>query len=806
MDIFLRALSRFICRRYRLTLLLLSFFTLLCVWPVWQLGHRLETDIAALLPSDYPSVRALQQIKEKVRGTESLVVLVECPDSSIARHFVEDLAAELGRERYARYIKYTTYRRDVDFFEKNALLYIDRADLSEIDERLSRFVEQKKEQSSPLYVQLDDDEPEEDLGLQEIRDRYAGTFSPRPYYANAEGTARTLTIAAAGTASNIGFGRALETAVKGAVEELQPGSYHAELQVYYGGSFRAKIAEYEVIREDIFSSLVYGLIGIVLLLTLYFRQPLAVLFVVIPLVMGLVWAFALTYWTIGNLNTITGFLFVVLFGLGIDFGIHLFARYMEYRVAGLSTEDAIEQMLTQTGRAMATAGATTVAAFYALTIADFKGFSEFGFIVGTGVITTMLAMVTVLPAGLLLVDRDWQALRLRPIWGQGGAKVRGRFPQAKLLLLLCAVVAGWALWHVADVDFEYDFSNLRADTGTDKALKEKIDSIVNGDGLSNSPSVVLADDEADLREVVLAVESLIAAPDPTPTIDAVRTLESALPKEQDEKLVIIARLRAQVEELDPYIEGEQRAEVEKMRPLLDVHKIGVEDLPQSLRRRFVGVDGELIPLAFIYPKVQLKDGLKAMAFADDCGLIHTAAGKNYYASSSGIVFADMLRVMLRDSRTAIAITILVVTLIALIDFRSIGDAALVLLPLACGIAWMLGAMYWVGLKFNFYNMVVVPSIVGMGIDNGVHLYHRYREEGRGSLPRVLRHTGGAMLACLLTTMVGFAGLTMARHPGLNSIGILALVGLSACFLASVIALPALLQVLEDWRHQSQIKK
>ena len=94
-------------------------------------------------------------------------------------------------------------------------------------------------------------------------------------------------------------------------------------------------------------------------------------------------------------------------------------------------------------------------------------------------------------------------------------------------------------------------------------------------------------------------------------------------------------------------------------------------------------------------------------------------------------------------------------------------------------------------------MIALPTIIGMGIDNGVHLYHRYHEEGPGSLPLVLKSTGGAMLTSMLTTMVGFFGLMTATHPGLNSIGSLALIGLLTCFITAVVVLPALIEFLDS---------
>ena len=85
----------------------------------------------------------------------------------------------------------------------------------------------------------------------------------------------------------------------------------------------------------------------------------------------------------------------------------------------------------------------------------------------------------------------------------------------------------------------------------------------------------------------------------------------------------------------------------------------------------------------------------------------------------------------------------------------------------------------------------------MGIDNGVHIFHRYKETGKGSLRLVLRTTGIALLATSLTTMVGFSGLIPAHHPALTSIGILSLIGLGCCLVTSVTILPALLQLREN---------
>ncbi|MGA1197775.1 MAG: efflux RND transporter permease subunit, partial [Candidatus Latescibacterota bacterium] len=560
-----------------------------------------------------------------------------------------------------------------------------------------------------------------------------------------------------------------------------------------------KIDEYDTILSDIKSTLVLGIVGVVLILTIYFRQPLAAVFVALPLLMGLIWAFAITYWVIGNLNTMTGFLFVILFGLGIDFGIHLFARYLEDRMDNMDVRLSIETMLSQTGQAILTAALTTSIAFFSLTLTDFKGFSEFGFIVGTGIIMSLITMTTVLPAVLVLADRKFKLVRMRHVWGHDWGNNRGHFKGAKTVLVLASVVTIYLGVNLHKIEFEYDFTNLRSNLPASVAVKQKMATISKYSNESQSYSIVLADSKAELDEIVVALEKKIAEDDPTPTIDKVKTLWLEL-RGQDEKLEIIEEIRTLANgEATKLLKGEQKAKLDSLRGLLDVSRLAVEDLPENILRKFRTIDGSQAYFAQILPSVQLRDGKNAIAFAEDSQVINTASGKTFYSSSANIIFADMLQLMLRDSPQAIYLTVFVVFLIVLVDFKSLRSALLVMFPLVCGTVWMCGTLYLQSLKLNFYNIVALPTIIGMGIDNGVHLYHRYKEEGPGSMPLVLKSTGGAMLVSMLTTMVGFFGLMTAQHPGLNSIGRLALIGLLTCFITAVFVLPALLEVLDGKR-------
>lgn len=776
--------------------------TAFCSIFVYRLGRKLETDLVALIPENYQSVKTLNEIKQRVGGVGSLVVLVQSPDFEANRRFAEDLAHELQDEKYETYINFVDYKRDAEFYRKNALLFMETDDLDEVLTRIDDYIIQEKLKLSPLYISLDDEEAVLDFSDIESKYRTADN-GDETYYTNSDRTILALEAMAAGTVSNIGFAKDMQRVIQQAVKKVNPRAYHPQMLIEYGGPFKNKIDEYDTILSDVRSTLIFGVMGIVALLTFYFRQPLAAFFVAIPLALGLIWAFAITYWVIGNLNTMTAFLFVILFGLGIDFGIHMFARYLEVRMDKTDVRMSIETMLSQTGQAILTAAITTSIAFFSLTLTDFRGFSEFGFIVGTGIVMSLVSMTTVLPAVLVLADQRFMWIRMRHVWGHNWGGSRGHFPYPKLVIAGALLLTIYLGIHLRDIDFEYDFTNLRSNLPASVKVKQKMTTIPKYGSESQSYGIVLADSKTELDEIVDALEKKIAEDDPTPTIDKVKTLWTEL-RGQDEKLELIGEIRVLADgEGAKLIKGTQKAKLDSLCELLDVKRLSVEDLPENLLRKFETIDGSQAYFAQILPSVQLRDGKNAIAFAEDSHEIQTASGKVFYSSSSNIIFADMLRLMLRDSPRAISLTVIVVFLILLTDFRSLRSALLVIFPLACGTVWMCGSLYLQDLKLNFYNMVALPTIIGMGIDNGVHLYHRYRQEGPGSMPVVIRSTGGAMFISMLTTMVGFFGLMMATHPGLNSIGRLALIGLLTCFVAAVLVLPAILEVLEGDRGRKK---
>ena len=784
-------LVRYIYHHYIGIIALATILSIFAGFFAAKLAQNIKTDFADLLSDDYVSVRELNRIKDRIGGIGPLMVVITSDDLDAAASFMLVLADSLEHSPLISSVSLHDSKKDL--LEKNQLLYMDLEDLQEINRRLDEHVELQKLKQSPLYFAFDDEE-EQVLDFADIEAKYQqdGAEVPeqyRQYFITQEGNGFILRLYPAGLTTDVAFSQALIDHLDQTIAAIGPERFHPSIECVYKGSFQNSANQFTIIIRDLKSTALYSIVGVLLLITLFFRQVVGSLFITLPLLMSLTWTFGVTYLAIGSLNMITVGLFAILFGLGIDFGIHIFARYREAHRRGMDIEQALTVTVRHTGKALTTTAVTTSIAFYSLLLTDFKGFSEFGFIVGTGILFSLVAMVAICPAFIVLAER----LRLViPIRKRSVLWRTGRYPKPWATLLIGTVITGYSLYHLGDLEFEYDFSKLKPAPPPNINKGSLPQSLKEG----RSPAIVLTESYDEAMEVVRTVEAIKATNGDSTTVLNVKSVYSALPQDQDAKLALIADIRALLDREEGLFSEHERAKLDSLRPYLDVEKLTLYDLPADLTNAFKDKAGNILNFVAINAAVELKDGKDAIRFAEEISRIETPAGKTYIASSSHIIVAEMLKVMLEDSSLAVILTLAVVAVVLLIDLRSFVDTLLVLTPLLNALIWVVGFMYAFDIKLNLYNMVAFPTIIGMGIDNSVHIFHRYQEVGRGSLRLVLRTTGLALLGTSLTTMVGFSGLVPAIHPALTSIGVLSLVGLGSCFITSVTLLPALLQIRE----------
>jgi len=215
-----------------------------------------------------------------------------------------------------------------------------------------------------------------------------------------------------------------------------------------------------------------------------------------------------------------------------------------------------------------------------------------------------------------------------------------------------------------------------------------------------------------------------------------------------------------------------------------------DELPVSILDRYSNKRRDQF-LVTVFPAGNLwQDAELLKKFADDLERVSDKA------TGMPLVFRALIEIIGRDGRNAVLLTLVIVFLLLWVDYRNPGHSLMAMIPLALGVFWMVGFMHLTGMKLTIMNFMGLPMIIGIGIDYGVHILHRWRHEGRGKIRIVYSSTGKAILLTSLTTMLAFGSLVFSIWRGFGQLGGALFLGVGACFLTTVIVLPGIIGMLE----------
>jgi uncharacterized protein len=827
---YLKPAIRF-CIRFPL-IVLGTGFLLAAVGLLLALNLRIDNDFSKLLPESYPSVQSLEKLREQVGTPNEVAVIIKSTSFELNKEFAERLIPEVMKMKNRSddpYFSRVLFRKETDFLKSNALWFATDQELSLIESYLDEEIELARMRANPFYFELDDDTAASDSLGNEFQQAYDELIGSE-YPISADSLTMAVRFYPAGSQTDIRYIRELYEDLEILTTQLAEEFGQADLTFVLAGRLLRSLIEIDSIYLDVRDSFWAGTIMLLLLVMGYFfyknyhirtggvhslkifvselfRLPVTALIMAVPLVVSLCWTFGITWLTFETLNIMTSTLGLLLFGMGIDFGIHFYARYIEERGEGNPVEKAIETTFMTTGQAIAAVGITTSAAFFILMIADFKGFSEFGAIAGIGLLFSIFSMIFLLPALIILLEKMGLLKTLMSPVNTFQKKDINRISKPNIdrkilatgVILICLAATILSGWHARGLDFEYDFGKLEPVYESYNIVAQEARKVYS-DRKTRNAAYIIADNPEDAIELRNVLSGRISSDTLTSTIESVEIFQDRYPfsdAEQQQKLARIEGVRERLD--DTFIRTSDSEQFHRLKQAAStVESIHLEQVPDFLLEPFTAKDGSIGNLVIIYPSVPLSDGRNSMNFADDLSNIHLSNGKIYNAASTSIVASDMLRLMIHETPRMVAITLTFIILIKLIIFRSVKWMVLALLPLAASFLWLFGFMEIAGWKLNFYNIVVLPTILGIGDDSGIHIIHRYIEEGRGSIYKVIRSTGEHVTVSSLTTMLGFAGLLFSTHPGMRSIGELAVAGIGLMLFASLVLLPAVLYILERW--------
>jgi uncharacterized protein len=598
-----------------------------------------------------------------------------------------------------------------------------------------------------------------------------------------------------------------------------------------GGPALARAEEHSSARDIALASLI-AIASNVLLIVIPFGGIIEPGFAIAALLAGVAWSFGFTTLAVGHLNLLSAIFTSVLAGIGINFPIHLMARYDEARRAGRTMPDAVELAVVNTGAGVVASATIMALAFLMPVFSGFRGIAELGLVSAGGLFCCLVAAMTVFPALLAIRDRDRAAVPIAD--AARDTRLDRLFARPRVVVGAALAATAFAPLFMRNLSFDQNLLKLQAESAEAVRFEDRL---LHDSGRSTWFAVALAADRADAERKAAAFRRL-------PEVAEAQTIATYIPSAQAEKRAMLAALKPELDAIRPAalaapsdpaalqreleslrfklgsahddsIEGtramvadaidrlkddprafdsyERRmagglgVKLAEFRRALDPGTVTEATLPAVLRDRFIGHTGKY--LVQIYPRGDVWDDAPLSRF------VGALKSVNPDVTGPPVQTWAIARVMRRGYERAGALALLAVFVFVLADFRSLRDTALATVPLVFGGAWLLATMGMLKWEFNLANLFAVPIIIGTGVDNGVNMLYRWREERRKSRLILDVAVGKSVTIASLTTIAGFAALIPAAHRGISSLGWVLSVGIAFILIATLAVLPAMLELI-----------
>jgi len=600
-----------------------------------------------------------------------------------------------------------------------------------------------------------------------------------------------------------------------------------------------------VSRGTAWSGLI-SLVAVTVILVFGLRSWRLALANTVSLSAGLVWTFAFAAAAIGSLNLVSVAFSVLFIGLADDFGVHFCMRWQDLCAQGRSSAEAMRETAGDVGFSLLICAATCVIGFLAFAPTDFTGVAELGVISAAGIVVSLVASLTLLPALVTVLNPGLPRGHARVFESEWFARLVGLPLRRAREIRLGALALGIAcLPFLLGVRFDYNPLNLRVpDSDSVTAFNDLLDT----EGMSPWSAIVLAPDrraaddtahtlagldvvahtvtlsdyipaDQPAKLAILEDAALFMAP-PSPS-DASRAPASA-PDELEALQRFVAAAEAAPGAADPeaaaalaslrsavsrFLEGVANADdaarsralrrlernvlgslpdqLRRITTALGAQPIDARTLPPELVRRAVAPDGRVRVDA--YPREDIsRDEAALLRFADST--VATAPT----ATGIAITNVESARAVMGAFREALIGAALAITLLLLVLWRRVSDTLVALAPLLLATLVLTAIVVMLDMRFNFANVLVLPVLLGIGVDSGIHLVHRWRHADHTGDELLHTSTARGVIQSTLTTIASFGALALSVHPGLSSLGTLLTIGLMLILVCNLALIPALL--------------
>ncbi len=816
-----------------------------CGW--YGSSIQIRSDLADLFPESTPAVQVAKLAQQTLKSAAQLTLMFGSPDRTKNRALAGKVcdAVKAWPEVAA-----LDCRREVEFFRNNGALFLSVGELEKVDRDVAEAVRKATEKqlvddalteglddpptptaAAPAATASDGAEDASPAGANrfalptddDLKKRFAAD-DIREWDESADGTALAVRIFPTIAQSDVDKSAAFVQRLRDTVDRLK-AEVNPTATVAMSGDYAEMSAEISSIKSGLVVTSTLALLVIAAIQVLHFRRFRALLLMTVPLLASSALTLAFAKGTLGYLNVITAFIFSMLFGMGNDFNVYTLSRYNEERAAGRTTAEAVEETAAGMVRSLHQAALTTSVAFFALTVLEFRGFSQFGLIAGVGVELALLCTLSLFPPMIVALDRLWPDRAVSEAQAAGsrwmGAVAEPRF--AKVFLAAMGLLTLGSFFVARNYAFETDFRKLRTvaskrapdpvQAASPEAVRKRqvqlLEEKVRAEsaGRTGSPIVVVADSVDDARHIHAQLEAHKAA---WHRVRYFVSIHSFVAKDQEQKLPIIERIAKRLRDKRDALTGKDADDADRALELLKAHRYGPDDLPDFVRKRFLDKSDHVGRFVLIYARGNLAEANSIREVTNQVGQFKVPDGKGgerlYRSTASFFILAEADDIVRKEGPIAVLLAALAVFAVILWHFRNLRLCLYSFAPLAAAFVVFLAMAHSLdqamtlfgrdfgladlpGLSLNLFSVTTLPGILGIGIDGTTHILHRWYEEGEKADVRVIvQQVGGAAWIALLTTTVGFATLMFQDNRGMQTIGAMATLGLfSVCLLANLIA-------------------
>jgi uncharacterized protein len=830
----LLSIERFSRRRWGLVFAATAVVFVASSWLATRI--RIESDVLKLIPQGNRQVDVFRTALHEFGSIDYLVVLLEAgkdegPDEleDFADLYAEKLRAREGLVESVEY-RFQPDAKFMELFTENALLFLPPEQLPGIADKLTdgairrQVRENRVALASPTAALAEGLVLKDPLGLMPLlvgrllahRGALKVDLSDG-YYLSTDNRTLIMLVKPVHASQDLAFSRKLIAAAHADADLTRTtladdGAGGSQTGVRFGGNPASLTEEAALLKRTVAINGIVSFFAVTLLYWVAYRRVAALLYSSVPLLVGQAMTFAVAALVLGSLNSASASLPALLMGLGTDFTIVMYARYVEERQGGASLAEATERMVGEGGLGVFTGAITSAGTFYAMCISRFRGLRDLGFLIGSGILLCGIAILFLLPAMIAWNEgvrprrrSGTEKLHLQSFGLEHLLRASARHPRTALSAVLILAVAGGAC--ALRLDFDESINSLRSNEAPSFQVQNEIAQKF-GASLSYMMAIAQGSSVGEAVRRTHDVEDRLKPWVADGTVAFYDSILSYLPLPDRQERVIdglkagasgafdVQRIRKTFEaalEENGFRQEPFRGYLDRLGKLLSPSRpITLDDLEGKglvrLVDRYVHREGDQVRIVtYLYtrdprwrrnPPPRLVESLEAA----DPGIVVTG---------TNVVGRELRHVFLRDSRLAVALGLLLVAALLWVDFRSARLTAIALGQLVTGVLMMLGCMQLLGMSINYANAFVTTMIMGVGIDYSIHLVHRLHLNG-GRTDEGVMETGKGVVLAAATNVAGFGTLAFGSYPAIRSVGIVALIGSVTCLVTALTFVPAMM--------------